>query len=421
MTSRWIAAGVGVWLAAVTAAHSQRPLAPSAMRNHPSIRYQETAPRDPVAALDARLGRGEVQLTWEPGAGYLKSVLAALQVPVDSQLLVFSKTSFQANLINPTNPRALYFNDTVSVGWVRGGPVLEFIGQDPAQGAVFYTLEQNPSAAPRFTRDISCVQCHTWEATNDVPGMFVGSGFPSGNGSLLYAPVYSSDHRTPFDVRWGGWYVTGTHSLPRHMGNAMVTAGLTTDTMVTPATLNVASLHGRFDMTGYPSPHSDIVALLVLEHEARMLNLITRTGWDARIGTAAGRQLDDAVEELVDYLLFVDEQPLPGPVTGASTFTRTFAAGGPRDSRGRSLREFNLQTRLMRYPCSFLIYSEPFNALPGDVKRAAYARLWTILSGEADETRYATLSADDRRAVLEILRDTKPDLPDYFKTAAVSP
>ncbi len=421
MTARLIVAGAGIWLAAMTAAYSQKPMAPSAMRNHPSIRYQETAPRDAVAVLDERLKRGEAELTWEPGSGYLKSVLAALQVPVDSQLLVFSKTSFQASLINPSNPRALYFTDRVSVGWVRGGPVLEFIGQDPTQGSVFYTLEQNPDAKPRFSRDISCVQCHTWEATNDVPGMFLGSGFPSANGSLLYAPVYSSDHRTPFDVRWGGWYVTGTHSLPRHMGNALVTADATLDTMVTPKTLHVTSLEGKFDMAGYPSPHSDIVALLVLEHEARMLNLITRAGWEARIGAAAGRPIEEAIEELVDYLLFVDEQPLPGPVTGTSTFSRTFPASGPRDTRGRSLRELDLRTRLMRYPCSFLIYSEPFDALPADVKRAIYARMWTVLSGGAREPRYAALSAEDRTAVLEILRDTKPDLPDYFRDSAVSP
>jgi hypothetical protein len=421
MRSRWVVAAVGVWLSAMAAGYGQKPLAPSAMRNHAAIRYQETAPRDAVALLDARLQRGDTHLTWEPGAGYLKSVLAALDVPVDSQLLVFSKTSFQASLINPSNPRALYFNDTVSVGWVRGGPVLEFIGQDPTQGAIFYTLEQKQDTPPRFTREISCVQCHTWEATDDVPGMFLGSGFPSANGTLLYAPVYSSDHRTPFDVRWGGWYVTGTHALPRHMGNARVTPGTTLDTMISAKTLNVTSLAGQFDMTGYPSPHSDIVALMVLEHEARMLNLITRAGWEARLGHEAARRREDVVEELVDYLLFVNEQPLPGAVTGTSTFTRTFPSSGPRDARGRSLREFDLRTRLMRYPCSFLIYSEPFNALPGELKRDIYARMWTILSGQTREPRYAVLSAADRQAILEILRDTKADLPEYFVTPAVGP
>jgi hypothetical protein len=408
---------LGIWLAALTATSGQKPLAPSALRNHPAIRYQEAAPQDAVAALGARLERGDVTLRSQPGSGYLQSVLEALGVPVDSQLLVFSKTSFQANRIGPANPRALYFNDTVSVGWVRGSPLLEFIAQDPRQGAVFYTLDQSAPGTPAFTRDMSCVQCHTWEATNDVPGMFLGSGFPSANGTLLYAPVYSTDHRTPFDMRWGGWYVTGRHSLPRHMGNAMVTGKATTDSMVTPDTLQVTSLAGKFDMTGYLSPHSDIVALMVLEHEARMLNLITRAGWEARIGSAAGRPLNEAVEELVDYLLFIDEQPLPGPVIGTSTFSQTFAAAGPRDAASRSLRELDLKTRLMRYPCSFLIYSEPFNAMPEAVKRAVYARMWVVLSGRATDPRYTALSARDRENVLSILRDTKADLPDYFRAA----
>ena len=420
MTRRWIAAGAGMWLAAMTAAYSQKPLAPSALRNHPEIRYGQAPGRDPVGQLAGKLERGEVSLTYEPGAGYLRSVLEALRVPVDSQLLVFSKTSFQASRIGPHNPRALYFNDTVSVGWVRGGPVLEFVGQDPAQGALFYTLEQDPSRPPRLTADMSCVQCHTWEATDNVPGMFLGSGFPSANGTLLYAPVYSSDHRTPFDIRWGGWFVTGHHSLPRHMGNALVAGVTTLDSMVTPATLHVTSLEGRFDMGGYLSPHSDIVALLVLEHQARMLNLITRAGWEARIGTAAGRPLQEAVDELVDYLLFVDEQPLPGPVSGTSTFARTFATAGPRDRSGRSLRDLDLKTRLMRYPCSFLIYSEPFEALPFEVRRAVYARMWTILSGKATAARYQALTAQTRADIVTILRETKPDLPPYF-AESISP
>jgi hypothetical protein len=152
-----------------------------------------------------------------------------------------------------------------------------------------------------------------------------------------------------------------------------------------------------------------------------MLNLITRAGWEARLGHEAARRREDVVEELVDYLLFVNEQPLPGAVTGTSTFTRTFPSSGPRDARGRSLREFDLRTRLMRYPCSFLIYSEPFNALPGELKRDIYARMWTILSGQTREPRYAVLSAADRQAILEILRDTKTDLPEYFVTPAVGP
>jgi hypothetical protein len=409
------------WLGAMALGAGQAPPAPSAMRNHPAIRYQETPAQDAVTRLNERLRRGEVTLTFEPTRGYLRSVLAALQVPEDSQLLVFSKTSFQASRISPANPRALYFNDTVAVGWVRGGEVLEFVAQDPRQGAQFYTLDQRQEGTPQFARNLSCVQCHTWEATSNVPGMFLSSIFPGPDGSMLYAPVFSVDHRTPFDLRWGGWYVTGRHALARHMGNATVAPGTNMDAMVTPSTLHTTSLDGRFDPEGYVSTHSDIVALMVLEHQSRMLNLLTRAGWDARMGSAAGRPLTDIVNELVDYMLFVDEEPLGARVEGTSPFGRTFADSGVRDARGRSLRDLDLQTRLMRYPCSYLIYSEAFDALPDTVKRAVYARMWAVLSGAERDAKYDRLTEADRTAVLEILRDTKSDLPAYFHGTATSP
>jgi hypothetical protein len=406
-------AAVG-WGFASAVGSGQAPISPVALRNHPAIAYQTRPVSDAVARLDARLARGETALTFDPVNGYLRSVLRELDVPLASQLLVYSKTSFQASRIGPSNPRALYFNDTVTVGWVRGGEVLEFAAHDPAQGAVFYTLDQRPGAAARFTRQVICVQCHTWEATLDVPGTFVGSVVPATDGSALYVPAYSIDHRTPFDLRWGGWFVTGGHELPKHLGNALVAPGGTIEDAVTTSSIHVASLEGRFDPAGYDGPHSDIVALLVMEHQARMLNLITRAGWEARVGADAGRPLETIVNELVDYLLFVDERALPGPVDATSPFARVFSARGPRDGHGRSLRDLDLRTRLMRYPCSYLIYSEPFDGLPDTAKRAIYARLWAVLSGRVREPRYARLSEADRRAVVEILKETKPELPSYF-------
>lgn len=401
------------WLACVLVGWGQAPLAPSAMRNHPAIAYGRTPPADPVAVLDRRLQAGEVSLAFGPGSGYLRSILEALGVPVESQLLVFSKTSFQASRISPANPRAVYFNDAVSVGWVRGGEVLEFVGHDPRQGAMFYTLDNTPAATPRFTRNLACVQCHTFDATVNVPGMVVASVFPGPDGTPLYGPSYVTDHRTPFEMRWGGWFVTGHHRVPRHMGNAVVPDGGELDDLVTPASLHVPRLDGRFDPTGYPALSSDVVALLVLEHQARMLSLITRLGWDARIGPQTGRSVDEGAEELVDYLLFVDEAPLAGPVSGYG-FAARFTALGPHDRKGRSLRQLDLQTRLMRYPCSYLIHSKAFDSLPAAALDAVYRRLWFVLSGTASEPRYERLSPADRQAVIEILRDTKQSLPAYF-------
>jgi hypothetical protein len=405
------------WIASVAFVSAQK-IHPSLIRNHPAIAYATAPVSNPIARLNDRLQRGEVTLEKHGPSGYLSSVLTALEVPIDSQVLVFSKTSFQAPRINPTNPRAIFFNDTVSVGWVRGGPVLEFVAHDSRQGAIFYTLEQSESGGPRFQRNDTCVMCHVSDATQNVPGMFVGSVFPSPEGITMYGPAYTTDHRSPFELRWGGWFVTGTHHATRHMGNAIATDPSDLAAMVKPETVHVTSLDGRFDLTGYLSPHSDIVALLVLEHQAQMLNLITRVGWEARVGTDAQRTFNATVEEFVDYLLFIDESPLPGPITGPSTFSRTFSSSGPRDAKGRSLRELDLSRRLLKYPCSYLIYSAPFYGLPAAAKAAVYQRMWDVLNGQVTGNRYNALSADDRTAIIEILKDTKKDLPAYWMVSS---
>jgi hypothetical protein len=402
------------WVASVVLVSAQK-IHPALIRNHPAIAYATAPVSDPVARLNERLRRGEVTLEKNEQSGYLPSVLSALGVSIDSQVLVFSKTSFQAPRINPTNPRAIFFNDSVSVGWVRGGPVLEFVAQDPKQGSIFYTLEQSAAGTPQFERNDTCVMCHVSEATHYVPGLFVGSVFPSVNGTTMYGPAYTTDHRSPFELRWGGWFVTGTHQATRHMGNAVATDPSDLGAMITPETVHVTNLTGRFDMTGYVSTYSDIVALLVLEHQAQMLNLITRVGWEARVGgEVAHRPFASAVEEFVDYLLFIDESPLPGPIAGPTPFAKRLSESGPRDARGRSLRDLDLTHRLLKYPCSYLIYSEAFDALPAEAKDAVYQRMWEVLNGRATDARYSVLSADDRTAIIEILRDTKKDLPSYW-------
>jgi len=390
--------------------------------DHPAIQYATRPTTDEVSRADRRLESGELDLTASPDTRYLRSVLRALDVPVESQILVFKKTGVQSYLTSPSNPRAFYFNDSVVVGYVRGAPLIEIASLDPQQGVIFYTVAQNATARVRLHRDNGCLSCHESMSSLDVPGMLVRSEFTAPEGRpLRQLGSVVVDHRTPFEQRWGGWYVTGTHGAMRHMGNATVRDVEKPESMITADTLNLTSLEGRFDTSGYPSAQSDIVALMVFEHQMHAANLLVRVGWDARVAQFA-QTLDvatgpmrDAIDELVDYFLFVDEAPLAAKVAGSAAFADRFLAAGPRDRRGRSLRDLDMRTRMMRYPCSYMIYSAAFDGLPSVVRDAIYRRLWQVLSGRDRAARYARLSAADRRAIVEILRDTKQNLPGYFR------
>ena len=384
----------------------------------PAIDYFRTPPSDPVARLKQRVDTGEVQLTFDPAHGYLRPVLEALKLSIDSQILVYSKTSVQSVRINPRNPRALYFDDAVAVGYIRGADYLEFAAQDPRQGTIFYTLDQKPSARPVIERRDFCLQCHYTYATLGVPGMLDRSVVTSPTGlTLPQFGNYVTDHRSPLAERWAGYYVTNASAAVGHLGNVLATrddpdAG-------TARSQTVESLGDRFETDAYPSPHSDIAALMVFDHQMRMTNLIARVGWETRVlearKDAPASKVRAMADELVDYMLFVDEAPLPVRVQGTSKFAERFGAQGPRDRKGRSLRELALDGRLMRYPCSYMIYSPAFEALPSSARAAVYRRLWEVLSGADHDARYSRLSAADRRGVLDILRDTKADLPGYFR------
>lgn len=414
-----IAFGAAAGPSTALRAGAQRQDAFVASRNHPAIAYDTSPVTDRVTALNRRIQSGEVQLTFDPVSGYLRSLLDALQVPIESQTLVFSQTSFQAELINMHNPRALYFNDTVAVGWVRGGEVLEIAAQDPRQGVVFYQLEQTRAERPRVTRNTQCLACHLSWDTLGVPGLMVMTMFPLPDDPNAYANGFTNDHRSPFSERWGGWYVTGEHSAARHMGNIPVMPADKGKSKITAPLRPQKSVEGLFDLEGYPSPHSDVVALMVLNHQTHMTNLLTRVAWEARVHAQdrtpdGAARVRSAASDLVDYMLFVDEARPTAPVRGSSNFATVFAASGPRDSKGRSLRQLDLQRRLLRYPCSYMIYTEAFDAMPPAAKEAVYGRMWEVLSGKERGARYMHLSVADRRAIVEILRETKKELPSYF-------
>jgi hypothetical protein len=387
----------------------------------PAIAYSTAPLSNAVSRLDEKLRDGSISLAYEGRSGYLRSALRALDIPVDSQALVFSQTSFQRKRISETNPRALFFNDRVALGWVRDGELIEVAAQDAREGIVFYTLEQRPVERPEFKRVLTCLACHMSGDTLGVPGMLMFSTTAAANAPARSVMI---DHRMPLATRWGGWYVTGRSGSIRHRGNEA-------EAIASRGASQLASMNGYFDPDGYQAMSSDIAALLVLSHQVHMTNLLTRAGWEARAADPAlhapfvaapgeadrvARMMAGVAAEVVDYLLFVDEAPLSDRVQGTAGFAERFAASGRRDSKGRSLHELDLTRRLLKYPCSYLIYSETFDALPPAAKDPIYRRMWDVLSGEDSGERYrAALPLPDRKAIVEILKETKPDLPQYFR------
>lgn len=415
----------------MTAAHSQD-------FEQPPVAYSTTKPDNVVSKVIDEVEGGQRQLEYEGDRGYLRSLLRALAIPESSQVLVFSQTSLQRERISPRTPRAIYFNDQAYVGFCQQGEVLEISVADPTLGAVFYTLDQSPEKEPSFVRlTDSCLLCHSSSRTENVPGHLVRSLFVTSSGQ----PIFSGgsnivDHTTPFDRRWGGWYVTGTHGDQEHLGNLIVPGREVPATIDNDAGQNVIDLGNRFAVGKYLTPHSDIVALMVLEHQTLVQNRITKANFatrqalhyqaelnrslgepgDVRLQSTTSR-IASAGEDLVEALLLLEEANLSAPVRGTSGYAEEFMQRSPRDGQGRSLRDFDLERRMFRYPCSYLIYSEAFDALPGEMKEFVWRRLWEILAEGKDGEKFAHLSAEDRKAILEILRETKTGLPDYWEAA----
>lgn len=398
----------------------------------PPIDYSKSQPSNHVSKLQEKLDRGEVKLDYDKELGYLRGILGALDVPAESQSLVFSKTSLQLRRISPHTPRAIYFNDDLYLGYCRAGDVMEVSVADPRLGTVFYTLDQrSPEKPPQFTRQTeNCLVCHSSSRTEGVPGHLVRSLFVDRGGQpILSAGSRTVNHTTPFEQRWGGWYVTGEHGKQQHLGNFIADKDVQPNAVKNEKGLNVESLEKHFATEHYLTPHSDIVALMVLEHQTFVHNQITHANFATRQALeydqmmsqvlekkegerleSTTRRIASAGEKLVDALLFVEEAPLTAQVRGTSGFAERFAERGPRDSKGRSLREFDLTKRMFKYPCSYLIYSESFDALPSEVREYVSTRLTEVLDGKDASPKFAHLSSEDRRAIREILRETKPAL-----------
>jgi hypothetical protein len=376
---RLVLAAAALWTAILAATFAQsRSVFPGTLDQHPAIDYHGAELSDVVTALQRDIAAGATTLPFEGMQGYLRGLLARLDIPVESQVLIFSKTGLQHPFTNPDNPRALYFNDRVVVGYIPGAPVIEMASHDRRQGVIFQTLRQD-GANPEIARPDRCLGCHLSANSMSVPGILVRSMSTAADGRAM--PQNGSfviDHRSPLDQRWAGWYVSGAAASVQHMGRG-----------IDPA----------LDLSKYPLRTSDVAALLVFDHQGHAINLLTRLGWEARAAASGGPldftkgDLADVLKETADYFVFAAETPIASPVAAGSAFVKSFASAGPRDRQGRSLRDLDLQTRLFKYRCSYMIHLPAFDALPLEARSALLGRIRDRITD---------------RATIEILDDTKP-------------
>ena len=397
--------------------------------NQPPINYETAPTTDAMAKLRNDLEQGSVSLTWDEKLGWLPSLLNALDIAPSSQTLVFSKTSQQIRKIRPTNPRAIYFNDEVYVGFVPKGDFLEIAAVDPNQGAIFYTLEQTKNETATIKRASSaCLACHENSKTQKVPGFVVRSVFPKRSGHPDFRRgTTATDHRTPFIDRFGGWYVTGQHGTMRHRGNVSLVNDQESTQLDRESGANRSTIPNLKNRKLHLRDTSDIVALMVLEHQTQFHNHVTKASFTTRQALhyqsemnrilerepgfrseSTTRRIERAAQELVEYLFFKDEFKLESPVKGIPEFQSDFASKAQQDGDGRSLRDFDLQTRMLKYPCSWLVYSESFNSLPQPTLNLVVQKMKAVLGNKKTDDEFTHLSLKDRQAILEILQATHP-------------
>lgn len=402
------------------------------------IRYSDTAPNDAAQQLEKDQLAGKVKIQRGSHWDTLHSLLKHWNIPQESQVMVFSKTSKQNDRISPATPRVIYFTDNAYVGYSVGG-ALEVSTIDPVLGPIFYLCDPDVSDKEpiRFQRDQSCLSCHGGPFSPEVPGVLVRSVFPGPEGHPIMSQGSTVvDTTTPFSDRWGGWYVTGKHGSMLHRGNVTAKEEGENVTMNLEAGANVKSLEKFFDTSPYPRKTSDIVALMVLEHQTSTQNALTKANHASMramfmqqslqrelgekvekhpTGTAR-RIIDHCAEDVVDALLFKDEAVLPeGGIDGDPAFQLVFTKSAPQTKDGRSLKDFQLLNRLFKYRCSYMVYSLTFKNLMPQLKETVLTNLWNVLDGKDAEGRYAHLTASERKNIQKILAETLDGAPAAWK------
>jgi hypothetical protein len=411
-------------------------------QEYPAIQYSGPARDNRIWRLQDRLDRGEINLQWEPGWGYLRSLLKALEIDTSTQALVFSKTSLQTSRIGAKTPRALYYNDDTYVAYVQGSDLLELAAVDAKVGVVFFAMINRQDTSPLLDREGGrCLTCHDTYSMmgGGVPRVLVMSAPVDDSRDLrAYDSASEVDDRTPIAERWGGWYLSGWYTAgnggpaANHLGNLPLRSdSRASENDQLKALLrtrdNRANLAGYFDTTAYLTDKSDVVALLVLEHQTFVQNLITRVTFKTRmalsrdghddskvprswaeVGPRSQLALQRMMDPLLRALFFADAAPLDGQVVSSSGFAERFAQGGLHDAERRSLRELQLNKRLFRYPLSYMIYTESFNALPAYTREYLDTRIVEVLQGRDRSGISDTLDAGDRAAISQILVSTLP-------------
>ena len=386
--------------------------------------------KDPVTLLMKRIQRGEVLIKEPNGKPLVERLLRELGLNKDTQVLVFSRTSLQRREVSYSNPRALYFNESVYLGWMPNGRI-EIASFDPELGPIFYfQRELDDASSPLLARTRSCLGCHAGDATNFLPGSLGRSVYPDKSGRSLRSidDYRRSGHHIPLHDRYGGWFVSGNHGAMRHMGNAIASREGGKITIDREQFANLEKLDRFFSTEAYPAPGSDIAALLVFDHQVTMHHRLVEAAYRARQSLfdskldpketdvsklSKGRSTDEFLEgrdKVVDYLLFRDETPIP-KVSCDPAFRRAFSANRIADRRKRSLKDLRLDGRIFENRCSYMIYSPTFDQFPPMLKGAIYARIHEILTSPKPVEGFDYLGKEEKRRILEILDETKEDLP----------
>ena len=407
-------------------------------RDYPFMHYASGIEHNDVARMQERIKDGSLKLTPTPQHGYLESVLSALKINPDSQVLVFSKTSLQVDAISEATPRAIYFNDDTYVAWVQKTGMLEIVTMDAERGPVFYTMYASDPRGRLQRETLRCLTCHDSysEMGGGVPHFLFDSVYELQGGNLLPDSVArETTDETPIAQRWGGWYVTGKDGGAPNLGNIKQPPGRAPVSLEKVSRGALPSLSSLLDTAPYLRPTSDIVALLVLQHQVTLHNEIVHANYKslvvlykelpgtdpktlhwAQLPGKLQTRLDLMLRPLVDALVMVNAAPLKAKVTGSSGYAAWFQNLGPKDARGRSLRQLDLHTRVFRYPLSFQIYTEGFDALPLCVREHVYAQLAKILRDRDPGSEYNRLPIADRQAAFDILVATKPEFARFVGT-----